>query len=228
MISVIIPALDEASSIGAVVSGAEKSLRRTRHEILVVDGGSKDGTVNLAKKAGARAISEKRRGYGRAYLTGIAASRGRLVVLIDGDGTYPAERIGALCKLLDKSGADVLLASRFAHGPGRLKPGAMSLLNLLGNRLLTYATNLLFRTRLSDSQTGFRVFRASALKRLPLRSSGMEFASELNVLSARAGLNLIEIPVEYGKRRGGSKSKLNPFSDGARHFLFLLKSFASG
>jgi len=217
MLSVIIPALDEEESIGKVISLAKKSLGGTQSEIIVVDGESSDSTREVSKRAGARVVVERRRGYGNAYKRGISVSRGEYVALIDGDGTYPAGEIGPFLRELRKSGKSFLLASRFS---GKILPGAMGPANRFGNSILTALTNFLFSDNLSDSQSGFRIYRRNDLKRMRLSSGGMEFASELNCEGRRLGLSRIEVPIVYSKRKG--RAKLNPIRDGLRHLVFLL------
>lgn len=217
MLSVIVPALNEEESIGKVILLAKKSLRGTLHEIIVVDGESSDKTREVSKKAGARVVVEKRRGYGKAYLRGISVSRGDYLALIDGDGTYPSEKVGQFFRELEESGKNFLLASRFS---GKIVPGAMSPANRFGNFALTALTNFLFSDALSDSQSGFRIYRKSDLKRMHLSSGGMEFTSELNCEGRRLGLSRLEVPIVYSKRKG--RAKLNPIRDGLRHLVFLL------
>lgn len=219
-VSVVIPALNEGKTIGLVIRTAKKGLLGIPHEIIVVDGNSSDKTREIAKREGAKVLVEKKRGYGRAYRTGISASRGGYIVMVDGDGTYPSERIGEFYRTAESFGADVVIGSRFS---GRMFPGSMSPINRLGNFLITLTTNFLFGTRLSDSQSGMRVYRSESLKRLSFSSDGMEFASELNVLGKRAGLEPLEIPISYRVR--SAPPKLNPLSDGFRHFKYLFGAF---
>jgi glycosyltransferase involved in cell wall biosynthesis len=218
-VSVVIPCLDEAESIAECVEEALIALRRAglETEVVVVDNGSRDGSAALAEAAGARVVHEARRGYGRAYLAGFAAARGRYVVMADGDGTYDLRDAARFCQELD-AGADVVIGSRLR---GTVHPGAMPWLHRrIGNPLLTGLLNIFVGTRVSDAHSGMRAFRRSLLPRLALCSTGMELASEHLVRSGRLGLEIRELPIDYRPRRG--HSKLLWLRDGWRHLWLLL------
>jgi glycosyltransferase involved in cell wall biosynthesis len=218
-VSVVIPCLDEAESIAECVEEALTALRRAglETEVVVVDNGSRDGSAALAEAAGARVVHEARRGYGRAYLAGFAAARGRYVVMADGDGTYDLRDAARFCQELD-AGADVVIGSRLR---GTVHPGAMPWLHRrIGNPLLTGLLNIFVGTRVSDAHSGMRAFRRSLLPRLALCSTGMELASEHLVRSGRLGLEIRELPIDYRPRRGNSK--LLWLRDGWRHLWLLL------
>lgn len=217
--SVVLPCLDEEETVGAVVREAFGGIAAAgiTGEVIVVDNGSTDRSAAVAAEAGARVISEPRRGYGSAYLAGLAAARGETIVLADADGTYP---LGDLSGLLERmrAGADVVLGSRFNDS---MEKGAMPFLNRwVGNPVLTGTLNLLFRARVSDAHCGLRAVRRSALAELDLQTTGMEFASEMVVKAAKRGLRIEEIPISYRVR--GGQSKLVPFRDAWRHIRFML------
>jgi glycosyltransferase involved in cell wall biosynthesis len=218
-VSVVIPCLDEAESIADCVEEALIALRRAglETEVIVVDNGSRDGSGALAVAAGARVVHEPQRGYGRAYLAGFAAARGRYVVMADGDGSYDLGDAARFCRELD-AGADVVIGSRLR---GTIHSGAMPWLHRrIGNPVLTWLLNVLVGTRVSDAQSGMRAFRRSLLSRLRLCSTGMELASEQLVRSGRLGLDIREIPIHYRPRRG--RSKLFWLRDGSRHLWLLM------
>jgi hypothetical protein len=217
-VSVVIPCLNEAESIERCVADARETLVEGSllGEVIVVDNGSEDGSGDLAAAAGARVIHEPRRGYGSAYLAGLDAARGEYIVMADADLTYD---FGEIPRFVDQLavGADLVVGNRM----GRIRPGAMRPLHrYVGNPALTGVLNLFFRTGVSDAHCGMRAVRRDAIRRLELRTLGMEFASEMIVRASKAGLEIRELPIEYLPR--GGRSKLSSFRDGWRHLRFLL------
>jgi glycosyltransferase involved in cell wall biosynthesis len=218
-ISVIIPCLDEEAAVGTVVEQAWEGIARSGRsgEVIVVDNGSTDRSAEIAAERGATVLFEPRRGYGRAYLTGMAHAQGEYVVMADADGSYPLNDLSTFVEALE-SGSDLVLGSRFA---GRIHAGAMPWLNRwIGNPILTGMLNRLFGIRVSDAHCGMRAVRRSALAMLDLHSTGMEFASEMVFKSSRRNLKVSETPIEYFPRTG--ESKLSPFADAWRHVRFML------
>ena len=218
-VSVVIPCLNEESGIARVVEDARAGLEAAgiEGEIIVVDNASEDRSAELAREAGATVVYEPRRGYGSAYLAGLAAARGRFVLMTDADGTYPLDQIGAFVEKL-RGGADMVVGSRFK---GTIHPGAMPWPNrYIGNPMLTGMLNTLFRTGVSDAHCGLRAVRRDALPTLKLSATGMEFASEMVIKAGKHRLRVEEIPVDYHPRIG--ESKLSRFSDAWRHVRFML------
>jgi len=188
-------------------------------EVLVVDNGSRDGSVGAAGAAGARVVVERRRGYGSALWRGIREATGDVLVLGDADGSYRFDALGPLVEAVDR-GADLVMGSRLS---GRIEGGAMPWLHRhLGTPLLTALVNLLFRTRITDVNCGQRALRASAVPRLHLRASGMEFASEMVIKAALAGFRIAEVPVDFRRDRRDRPPHLRTWRDGWRHLRFLL------
>jgi hypothetical protein len=184
--------------------------------VVVADNGSTDGSPRLAAEAGARVVREHRRGYGSAYLAGFEAARGTYILMGDADDSYDFAQLGRFLDPL-RDGADMVIGNRMAG----LRPGSMPWLHrYVGNPLLTGVLNLFFRTGVSDAHCGMRGFRRDLLPALDLRTTGMEFASELVIRSAKLGLDVREVEIEYHPRKGSSK--LSSFSDGWRHLRFLL------
>jgi glycosyltransferase involved in cell wall biosynthesis len=162
-------------------------------------------------------VTEPRRGYGSAYLAGLEAARGDVLVLADADGTYPLDDLDRLLGPI-REGADLVLGSRLK---GTLHPRSMPWLHRwIGNPILTGMLNLFFGAGVSDAHSGLRALRRSALPVLDLRTTGMEFASEMVVKAAKRGLDVREVPIEYRLRAG--ESKLSPARDAWRHIRFLL------
>jgi len=218
-VSVVIPCLDEEAGIAHVVEQAFAGLAAAGldGEVLVVDNGSEDASAELARRAGAAVVFEPRRGYGSAYLAGLAAARGRYVVMADADGTYPLESLGVFVERL-RAGAEVVIGNRFG---GTIAPGAMPWPNrYIGNPLLTGLLNLLFGSGVSDAHCGLRALRRDVIPALKLSATGMEFASEMVIKAGKRRLRVEEVPVDYRPRLG--ESKLSRGRDGWRHLRFML------
>ena len=218
-LSVVLPCLNEENSVGWCIGRAWEGIARTglRGEVVVCDNGSIDASVEAAEQAGARVVHEAKRGYGRAYLAGIEASVGRMIVIGDSDCSYDFLELHRLIGPL-LEGYDYVLGSRFA---GTILPGAMPFLNrYVGNPALTGLLNALFGLDTSDAHSGMRTFTRSAYERMGLRCEGMEFASEIVIAAARARLRITEVPITYHPRLG--HSKLRRFRDGVRHVRFMV------
>ncbi|MFH0861143.1 MAG: glycosyltransferase family 2 protein [Candidatus Altiarchaeota archaeon] len=221
-VSVVIPALNEEGSVGGTVRSVPKdALKRVGFdvEILVVDNGSSDSTASEAEKAGARVVSEDKRGYGNAYISGFSSARGDILVMADADGTYPLETLPDFIRPIADGRADFVIGSRMK---GSIEPGAMPWLHRhVGNPILTFFLNRLFGTNISDSHCGMRAFTRAALDKMNLKTGGMEFASEMLIEAARNKLRMVEVPISYRARSCG-KPKLSSFSDGWRHLRFMM------
>jgi glycosyltransferase involved in cell wall biosynthesis len=218
LVSVVIPCLNEAENIERCVAAARAALgaMEVEGEVLVVDNASEDDSARLAERAGARVVPEPRRGYGSAYLAGFAAARGRYIVMADADLTYDFKEIPRFVAALQE-GAEMVIGDRMEN----IHPGAMPWLHrYVGNPILTGLLNLFFRTGVNDAHCGMRALRRDVLARLDLRTTGMEFASEMVIRASKERLRIAEFPIEYHPR--GGESKLSSFRDGWRHLRFLL------
>jgi glycosyltransferase involved in cell wall biosynthesis len=218
LVSVVIPCLNEAENIESCVAAALEAIERmgVHGEVVVADNNSEDDSARLAEQAGARVVVERRRGYGSAYLAGFAASTGRYIVMADADLTYDFEEIPRFVAAL-QDGAEMAIGDRMDN----IQPGAMPWLHrYVGNPILTGLLNLFFRTGISDAHCGMRAVRREVLSRLDLRTTGMEFASEMVIRASKENLRIAEFPIEYHPR--GGESKLSSFRDGWRHLRFLL------
>src|SRR5580700_2191835 len=218
LVSVVIPCLNEDENIEACVHAALEAIVRmgVPGEVVVADNNSEDDSARLAEQAGARVVVERRRGYGSAYLAGFEASRGRYIVMADADLTYDFEDIPRFVAALEE-GAEMVIGDRMDN----IQPGAMPWLHrYIGNPILTGLLNLFFRTGISDAHCGMRALRRDVLARLDLRTTGMEFASEMVIRASKENLKIAEFPIEYHPR--GGESKLSSFRDGWRHLRFLL------
>lgn len=217
-VSVVIPCLNEQASIARCVEKALEAFegQSWEGEVIVADNGSEDGSPELAKDAGALVVHEPRRGYGSAYLAGFAAARGEYIVMADADLTYDFADIPRFVERLD-GGAQLVMGDRM----GNIQPGAMPWLHrYVGNPVLTGILNLFFRTGVRDAHCGMRAVRRDVLPQLDLRTTGMEFASEMVIRAGKERLEIEEIPIHYHPREG--ESKLSSFRDGWRHLRFLL------
>ncbi len=216
-ISVVIPCLDEAETIAECVTLARAVLdeQGLPGEVIVVDNGSTDGSGDLARAAGALVVDEPRRGYGSAYLAGLAVASGDYIVMLDADLTYDFREIPRFVQELE-DGAQLVVGNRM----GNIAPGAMPLLSRLGNPLLSGFLNVLHRTNIRDVHCGMRALRRDVLPALNLRTVGMEFASEMVIRATRERLDVRELPIDLHPRVGSSK--LSPFRDGWRHLRVIL------
>jgi glycosyltransferase involved in cell wall biosynthesis len=197
-IAVIIPAVDEEEAIGLVVS----ELPPLVDQIIVVDNGSRDRTAEVARAAGARVVWEPRRGYGQACLRGIAAAEGAdVLVFMDGDRSdYPAQLKDVVAPILAGT-ADLVVGSRRL---GRREPGAHPWHAVAGTCLCVFLMNRLIGTRATDLGP-FRAITAAALRRLGMRDSSFGWTVEMQLKAQRAGLRVVEVPVNYRPRIGRSK-----------------------
>jgi glycosyltransferase involved in cell wall biosynthesis len=213
------PCLNEAASVAQCVTKARRALERAglEGEVVVADNGSTDGSAELAEGAGARVVRAPKRGYGAAYLAGLDAARGRWIVMGDADGTYDFDDAPAFVAKL-KEGNDLVVGSRFK---GTIMPGAMPWLHrYVGNPVLTGILGVFFGQRVSDAHCGMRALSREANEKMRLRTTGMEYASEMIAMAIRNGLKVAELPIVYRPREG--ESKLRSFRDGWRHLRFML------
>src|SRR3954469_21148197 len=218
-LSVVLPCLNEEEAVGAVIDQAWQGIDSsgTDGEVIVVDNGSTDRSPQIAAEHRARVVHEPRKGYGSAYLRGLAEARGEIIVMADADGTYPLEDLRPFVAAIE-DGADMALGSRFQ---GEIKRGAMPWKHRwIGNPVLTAVLNVFFGVRVSDAHCGLRAIRRSVVPRLQLHATGMEFASEMILKAAKRGLRVDDIPIEYRPRIG--ESKLHTWRDGWRHLRFML------
>ena len=218
LVSVVIPCLNEAETIAECVERARHALEGSGipGEVVVVDNGSADGSDELAAGAGARVVHEPRRGYGSAYLAGFAAARGSYILMADADLTYDFGDIPRFLERLE-AGADMVIGDRMDN----IQPGAMPWLHrYVGNPILSGVLNVFFRTGVRDAHCGMRAMRREILPQLDLRTTGMEFASEMVIRASKTQAKIEQLPIEYHPR--GGESKLSSFRDGWRHLRFLL------
>ena len=202
-VSVVIPALDEEEPIGDVVRAVPRGIAS---EVIVVDNGSTDGTAGAARAAGARVVSEPRRGYGRACRAGVEAVAGdaEIVVFLDGDGSDCPELMGRLVDPIAEGRYDFVIGSRTR---GRREEGSMNFQQVFAGRLAGWTLRALYRVSYTD-MCPFRAIRRDALERLNMREETYGWNLEMQMRAARAGLRILEVPVDH-RRRAGGESKVS-------------------
>jgi glycosyltransferase involved in cell wall biosynthesis len=219
-VSFVLPCLNEAESLGAVLAEIRHAYadRDCSYEIVVADNGSVDGSQQIAIDAGARVIAVPERGYGAALLGGIAAARGEYVVMGDADGSYQFADAWPMIEEL-RGGCDLVMGNRFEGG---IADGAMPWLHrYVGNPVLSLLGRVLFSAPVRDFHCGLRAFNRTSIDNLGLRSQGMEFASEMVVGASRSGLRIAEVPVRLEPDLRSRPPHLKTWRDGWRHLRFL-------
>jgi glycosyltransferase involved in cell wall biosynthesis len=224
-LSVVIPCLNEADTLAECL---EKALRAIQEhhivgEVVVADNGSTDGSIEIAKRLGARLVHVPARGYGNALMGGIAASRGKYIIMGDADGSYDFKQIPQFVQKL-REGYDLVQGCRLRSGGGTVMPGAMPVLHKwLGNPLFSLMARRWFKSRLHDVHCGLRGFTKAHYQQIGQRCTGMEFATEMIIKSSLFGGKAAEIPITlYPDGRKAHGPHLKTFSDGWRHLRFYL------
>jgi glycosyltransferase involved in cell wall biosynthesis len=220
-VTVVIPCLNEANSLGYCVDKAIEAFRKAglSGEVVVADNGSTDGSIRIAEEHGARVVHVPERGYGAALRTGIVAARGAYIIMGDADDSYDFSEVPRFVERL-REGYDMVMGNRFR---GEIKPGAMPPLHkYFGNPGLTALLNLFFHVGIGDSYCGMRGFTRALYNRLDVRSSGMEFALEMVIKSGQIGAKISEIPIVLWPDKRGRPPHLRSFRDGWRSLRFML------
>jgi glycosyltransferase involved in cell wall biosynthesis len=220
-LSVIMPCLDEEETIAGCIEQIQRTLEENHiaGEIIVADNGSLDKSPEIARGMGVRVISVEPKGYGSALMGGIASARGQYIVVGDADGSYDFTQIPRFLEKL-RAGYQLVMGNRFAGG---IQPGAMPALHrYLGNPVLTAIGRLFFRAKCNDFHCGLRGFTRAAYESMTLRTTGMEFASEMVVKASLFDMPVCEVPTTLSPDRRAGKSHLRTWHDGFRHLRFLL------
>lgn len=220
-LTILMPCLNEAETLAICVEKAQAFLDTNcvDGEVLIADNGSTDGSQAIARARGARVVEIHTRGYGGALLGGIEAARGRYVIMGDADDSYD---FTALTPFLHKlrQGYDLVMGNRFKGG---IQPGAMPALHrYIGNPVLTGFGRLFFQSPVGDFHCGLRGFTTDSIRRLKLRTTGMEFASEMVVKATLHGLRIAEVPTTLSPDGRSRAPHLRSWRDGWRHLRFLL------
>jgi glycosyltransferase involved in cell wall biosynthesis len=220
-ISAVIPCLNEEETLATCIQKAFDSFAQLglKGEVVVADNGSTDRSVEIAKHLGARVVHERRRGYGSALLRGICESSGEIIVMADADDSYDWSAIAPFVQKLGE-GYDLVMGNRFTGG---IHPGAMPKLHrYLGNPVLSLVARIAFRTNIGDFHCGMRAFTREAFERMQLRTTGMEFATEMVANAAHQRLRIAEIPIVLYPDKRSRPPHLRSFRDGWRHLRFIL------
>jgi Glycosyl transferase family 2 len=220
-LTIVMPCLDEAETVGVCIDKADRwaASAGVAIEIIIADNGSSDGSRRIATEHGARVVDVPEKGYGSALMGGIAAARGRFVIMGDADDTYDFSNLSPFLDRL-REGVELVVGNRFAGG---LAPGAMPALNrYVGNPALTGVGRRLFRSPVHDFHCGLRGFARETILGLDLRTTGMEFASEMIVKGTLNGVRIAEVPTTLSPSARTHPPHLRPWRDGWRHLRFLL------
>lgn len=220
-LTVVMPCLNEAETIGTCISKALNWMKQNSvaGEVVIGDNGSTDGSQALAEGLGARVIDVPRKGYGSALMGAIEAARGKYVIMGDSDDSYDFANLGPFLEQL-RNGHDLVMGNRFKGG---IAEGAMPFLHrYLGNPVLSFIGRLFFNCPVRDFHCGLRGFRQDLVAVLDLKTTGMEFASEMVVKATLFKLKITEVPTTLSKDGRSRPPHLRTWRDGWRHLRFLL------
>jgi glycosyltransferase involved in cell wall biosynthesis len=220
-LSVVMPCLNEAETLGVCIEKVQRSIRAMglAGEVIVADNGSNDGSQDIAENLGARVVHVQAKGYGSALAGGIAAARGKYVIMGDADDSYDFSNLSPFVAKL-REGYDLVTGNRFKGG---ILPGAMPPLHrYFGNPLLTALGRLFFRSDSGDFYCGLRGFNRAAIQELDLRTTGMEFALEMVVKATLRGLKIAEVPTTLSPDGRSRQPHLRSWRDGWRSLRFYL------
>jgi glycosyltransferase involved in cell wall biosynthesis len=223
LISVVIPVFNEELTIGNVIERLTATAQKTgfENEIIVVDDCSTDRSLEISKSHGVKVFSLKKHiGKGYALRVAFAKAKGKIITTIDSDGSHRPEELPRLLAPILQGKADLVIGSRYLSQ----NPVAAKKLNAVGVRLFNFLIKLLTRTAVSDSQSGYRVMKASVLRNMRLKSIGYEIESEMLVKTARQGFRVREVPISFEQRTYGV-SRLDPVVDGFRILFSIILAY---
>jgi glycosyltransferase involved in cell wall biosynthesis len=220
-LSIVMPCLNEAETLETCIRKAAGFLAAhgVRGEVVIGDNGSTDGSVDIALRSGARVVRVAERGYGAAVYDAVQHARGRYVVMADSDDSYDLSALGPFVEKL-REGFDLVMGNRFLGG---IRPGAMPWKNrYIGNPILSAIGRLFFNCPARDFHCGLRGFSREAFGRMDLRTTGMEFASEMVIKATLLHLRIAEVPTTLAPDGRSRRPHLLPWRDGWRHLRFML------
>ncbi|MBR1814048.1 MAG: glycosyltransferase family 2 protein [Lachnospiraceae bacterium] len=220
-LTVLMPCLNEAETLKTCITKAQKAIAEMgiEGEVLIADNGSTDGSIEIAESCGARVEHVPSRGYGAALIGGISAAAGKYCIMGDADDSYDFSKLDQFVKKL-REGYDLVMGNRFKGG---IEKGAMPFLHrYLGTPVISFLGRLFYHNDIGDFNCGMRGFNTESMRKLGLRTTGMEFASEMIVQSALHGYKIAEVPCTLSVDGRSRKPYLSTWSDGWRHLKFLL------
>jgi glycosyltransferase involved in cell wall biosynthesis len=221
LLTILMPCLNEAETLALCINKAKDWIAHSGidTEVVIADNGSTDGSQAIAEALGARVIPVQQRGYGSALLHGCMAAKGEWIIMGDSDDSYDFSKLDPFIQKL-REGFDLVMGNRFLGG---IAPGAMPWKNrYIGNPILTWVGRLLFKCPAKDFHCGLRGFRKEAFLRMDLRTTGMEFASEMVIKANLFGMRIAEVPTTLSKDGRSRPPHLRPWRDGWRHLRFML------
>ena len=216
-VSIVIPTLNEEQNLQKVLRSIPKDI----YEVIIVDGHSKDKTVEIAKKFGAKVVFDDK-GKGSALRKGMKTAKGDIVIMMDADCSHKSSEIGLLTEGI-KAGFDVCMGSRFIQGGGTED---MSWYREIGNKFFVFLVNLIWRMNYSDLCYGYRSFRKNCINKLDLKEDGFGIETEISIKAAKKKLRILEVP-SYEKARDSGEGRLRTFNDGWQIFKTILREMIS-
>ena len=223
-LTIVMPCLNEAETLAACIEKAQAGLEKAgvRGEVVVADNGSADGSAAIAEKHGARVVHVDEKGYGSALRGGIEAAHGEWIVLGDADDSYDFSQLEGFVKKFQE-GFDLVMGCRLPGGGGTIAPGAMPWKNRwIGNPALSFVGRLFFHCPVRDFHCGLRGVTKAAYQRMELKTTGMEFASEMVIKATLKSLRIAEVPITLHRDGRSRPPHLKPWRDGWRHLRFML------
>lgn len=223
-LTIVMPCLNEAETLAACIRKARLGLERAgvRGEIVVADNGSTDGSQELAQQHGARVVHVREKGYGSALRGGIETASGKWIIMGDADSSYDFSGIEGFVQKF-REGHELVVGCRLPRGGGTIAPGAMPWKNRwIGTPILSFIGRLFFKCPAHDFNCGLRGFTKAAYERMELRTTGMEFASEMVIKATLKSLRIAEVPITLHKDGRSRSPHLKPWRDGWRHLRFML------
>lgn len=220
-LTILMPCLNEADTIFICVDKALKYLKKNNinGEVLIIDNGSIDSSINIIKKTKARLIIEHNKGYGNALRRGIKEAKGKYIIMGDSDDTYDFNDLNDYLTNL-RLGYDLVIGNRFKGG---IEPSAMPLTHKIGVPLLTIFANIIYGTKIGDYHCGLRGINKTSFSKLDLECEGMDFASEMIIKAKKSNYKIIEIPTTLRCSVKNRKSHLNTIKDGMKHLKCIMK-----
>lgn len=223
-LTILLPCLNEAETLGFCIEKAQAGLAELdlSGEVLVADNGSTDGSIDIARKLGARIVSVPRKGYGHALRSGVESAQGQWIIMGDSDASYDFSKLGAFIEKF-RQGYDMVMGCRLPQGGGTVLPGAMPWMHRwFGNPALSFIGRLFFRSPVTDFQCGLRGFTREAFDSMQLKSPGMEFATEIVVRATLCELKIAQVPITLHPDGRTRPPHLRSWRDGWRNLRFML------